>query len=729
MELDSRDSHDRGEAQTAPAPIRMIQTACAHDCGGKCPLLVEVRVGRAVRIGVPRDLYRRYPFSACHRGLSYLKRLYHPERLLRPLVRSGPRGAGEFRAAGWEEALSLVAGGLAAVKDRHGPAAILNLCRTGSLGALLHDTRRLGSRFLNLFGGCTEPRGSYSYSAAEQASLVTYGVSRTASDRSDLEHSRLIVLWGWNPLEILSGSTTKHYLKRARRRGVPIVCIDPRRNASAAFASRWIPIRPGTDVALASAVGHELIRHGWIDSDFIDRHTVGFEEYRDYVLGAEDGIPRDPDWAALVTGIPAAAIRELAREIGTIRPAAIVSGWGPQRGGQGEQFTRAVAVLTALTGNVGRRGGAAAGTNLGFGPSSDAGLPIPPNPCGSWVRTTAWADAVLRGEKGGYPSDLKAAFIVGGNPLNQQGDVRKAVQAFQSLDLVVVLEQFMTPTARYADVILPACTWMEREDILIPLGGNGNYVLRQGRAVEPLPGSLPDLEILSRLAGLLGFGADFNPYGSEPRCGEEAWLREIGGRLGLEGADYVDFRREGIRFFPEQPELAFEEQIAGRKPFPTPSGRIEIRSEKLARLDNPLVPAIPRYLPFPEGPEDPLRARYPLQLLSPHPRWRINSTLDNILKGDRRVWLNPADAAGRGIADGDAVRVHNHRGMVRTRARVTRDVVPGAVCLDAGAWFDLDDAAGEDSGGNPNLLTSDRGTPHFQSPTLQSALVEVEKAF
>ncbi|MFQ5711227.1 MAG: molybdopterin-dependent oxidoreductase [Candidatus Geothermarchaeales archaeon] len=711
----------------AERQVKVIPTGCAHDCGGKCLLYVRVRGGKIEGITAPTELpgtSRRIPQRACKRGLRYHKRVYHSDRLKQPMRRVGERGSGEFKAISWGEALDEVAGELLRVKEEYGNASILGLALSGTYTATLHNVRDLGKRFLNMFGGHTELMGSYSFEATKNASFYTYGTIKTDHSRDDLPNSKLIILWGWNPMELLFGSDTTWYLVEAKRRGARIVCVDPRYTASASMAHLWIPIRPGTDVAMMSAMAYVIISEGLHDKNFLDEYTVGFEKYREYILGVEDGLPKTPEWAEEITLVPAKTIADLAREYATRKPAALMPGAGPQRTSSGEQFSRAASVLATITGNVGISGGNPAGAN--WGPDIEGryrSLPVPENPIGVSIPIYLWSDAVLKGTKGGYPSDIKVAYSAAGNILNQHADINKSVRALKRLEFLVVHEHFMTPTARFADILLPVCTWMERNDILVPWAGHGNFLIFQNKVIEPLYETKTDLEVFTELANRLGFGGEFNPRT------EDEWLRYF--VENSEIPDYDEFRERGIHVFERsEPHVAFREQIRDKKPFPTPSGKIEIYSQRLADMGDTKIPSIPKYIESWEGPFDPLTDRFPLQLITPHKRDLINSTLYELSRVEeaekQSVWMNPRDAGARGVRDGDEVRVFNERGSTILPALVTKRVMPGVVVIYEGVWYTPDEE-GVDRAGSANVLTRDKPTPIARATTQHTSLVQVEK--
>ena len=718
---------------------KQVLTGCAHDCGGKCLLVAHVVDGRVTRITADQEAMRRYHIEPCVRGLVYEKRVHHPDRLTSPLIRTGPRGGTEFREASWDEALALVAERLAAIRDAHGPGGFLSMGRSGSFTACLHATRLVTQRFLSLAGGFMGTTGNYSNGAAGPASLYTYGTEETGNSRSDWLRSKLLLIWGWDPVVTVLGSNTGWALREAKRQGVPIIVVDPRRTATAASADRWIPIRPGSDVALLNALAYELVRNGWHDEAFLRQHTVGWEAYLAYLDGTEDGVQKTAEWQEPITGVPADTARWLAREYGTRRPAALMPGWAPQRSRQGEQFHRAAAALASFAGYVGVPGGGAAGINRGSGPSGKAQLPVPPNPFKPTIPIYRWVDCVLRGyettdgsarehpEQDAYPARPRAIYLVGGSPLGQHPDTRKTARALQALDFIVAHDQFMNPSARYADVVLPATTFLERNDILTPYDGVGSFYLFQQQAIAPVGQSRNDFDILAELADRLGFGEAY----TEGRD-EDGWLRWIA--AAAEIPDFEAFRERGLHFTtppgdnddPEgaEPHVAFEEQVKKGLPWATPAGKIELYSERLAQRNDPLVPPIPKYIDHVEGPTDATRARFPLQMISPKSKRRTNSTMDNVFGDEQVVTLNPTDAASRGLLAGQRVRVWNERGAVLVPLRVSDNLLAGVAELLSGAWVSWDQD-GVDVRGCANTLTSDEGTAWGQSSTQQTVLVEV----
>ncbi|MFC1856776.1 molybdopterin-dependent oxidoreductase [Thermodesulfobacteriota bacterium] len=736
-----------------PGDEKIVHTVCSSHCGGACPIQVHVKDGVISRI--EGDGGETPQFRACLRGRAYRQRVYSPDRLLHPLKRTGKRGEGNFTRISWDEALEIMAGEMRRIRDTYGPAAILFFCSGGDQHALHHH--QIINRLLCQFGGYTAPWGYISYEGATFSATATYGtVYGTAHTVDDYLNSKLIIMWGWNPTSTIHRTGTAWYLAQAKEKGIKIVSVDPRyTDSAAAFATRWIPIRPGTDTAMLAAMAYVMIEENLHDQRFIDTYTAGFEKYRDYIMGIEDGVAKTPEWAEAITGVPALETAQLAREYACTKPAAFVAGIAPGRTAYGEQYHRAASVLTAMTGNIGIHGGSPAdrcwngeswgGETLGISRRTRGSITSPPNPVEGqapprWntlsgrskgtrssvrVNVAMFADAILRGKSGGYSADYKFLWLANTNYLNQICNVKETERAFQQLDFLVVMEQFMTPTAKFADLILPVCTYLERNDF--GSGGATPFFGLVNKAIEPLGESKSHFDICTALAAKLGID-DFTDKS------EEEWLKSIVDGL----AEVMDFPYyEKLQKQPvhkvqlEAPIIAFQKEIEDPRnnPFPTPSGKIEIYSARVADMNHPKLPPIPKYIATWESRKDPLARKYPLQMISSHCRRRAHSQFDNIpwLKGlmPQAVTMSSVDAENRGVKTGDSVRVFNERGQMIITARVTERIMPGVVDIPQGAWY-APDANGIDQGGCANVLTRNTISPAGAFPS-NTALVQVEK--
>jgi DmsA/YnfE family anaerobic dimethyl sulfoxide reductase A subunit len=713
----------------------VVTSTCGHNCGGRCAVNAHVRDGRIVRISTdPRKWTPEVPpLHACVRGFGQLERVNHPDRLLHPLRRTGPRGSGQFERIGWDEALDEVAAQMLRVRDTYGPAAILDCSRTGSL-SMLHSGRLNVQRMLHMFGGCTELWSNLSAEAEVFAVKHTYGGEYKSAGRepTDYVNSRLIMMWGWAPGDGTFGTGTLQYLKLAKKHGTRIVCVDPRRTRSSwELADEHVFIRPSTDTAALIAMAFVIASEGLHDQAFLDRFVLGFDEatlppgapagssYRSYLFGLTDGVRKTPEWAAEITGVPAETIRRLAWALATEKPSALQCGYAPGRTYQGEQFHRAAYALAAMTGSVGAVGGNSGVSNGACGRSGIKSLPFGPNPVDARVASSLLADVLARGQSGGYPADIKLVYSAAGDLFNQCPNVNKTIAAAQKLEFMVVHEHFITPTARYADIVLPATMFWERNDMHTPWAGAGHYVIFMRQAILPVGECRNDLDIcadLSRRLGLRGYNDKT----------EEEWLRELSAGV---IDDFDTFRDRGLARLPAPEDAsAHTAQVRDGKPFATPTGKIEVYSTTLAANPDPYglgaISPIPTWVP------DDVDPRHPLRLLTPKSRARTHSIHGNqpvLARADRDdVWIHPADATARGIVDGQRVRVFNDRGATVLPARVTDRIAPGVVSIKEGAWFTADDS-GDDVRGCANVLTEDRASPAGAS-TYNSSFVEISSA-
>lgn len=754
-----------GLDQASAAGTRIVRAGCpSHNCGGRCLLTLHITDGVIVRIDTddrPSDSIQAPQLRACIRGRAYRGRQYHADRLLHPLRRTGPRGSGTFERVSWDEALDKVASELIRIRKTYGNAALLVPYGTGSYNQT--NGRQTALRLMNLFGGSLGQYNNYSWACMATATATVYGTTVTGNQRQDWINSKYILMWGWNPSEMRDGTNTEYFLRHARGKGARIVCIDPRMTLSAvALADEWIPIRPGTDAAMMSAMAHVMIAEGLYDAAFVKTHCVGFddsqmppeargaESYKDYVLGTRDKTPKTPAWAEGITGVPRATIARIAREYATTRPGVLYQGYGCQRRAYGEQVVRAGCVLAALTGNVGIPGGWASGLGL---QAPDGGplwnvFPAGPNPVKASIPTFLWTEAVARPDALGPAQGLRGAgrldtgvrliHAVASNALiNQHANINRTSRILgdeRLVEFLVVQDNFLTPTARFADIVLPACTQFETwgvED-----GWKyGDEVLLMPKLVDPPGEARSDYRICSEIARRLGI---FDTY-TEGRD-ERGWVEWSLDQLrkaryaGLPTLPAFEAGNAGVHAMPvTEPAVALTDfrQDPAKHPLDTPSGKIEIFSAALHALGKPEeVPPVPKYIQEWESPFGPEARKYPLQAVGHHSLARVHSTMAGVALLEeafpQRAFLNPIDAAARKIANGDDVLVFNDRGRMLIRCRVTRRIMPGVVAIPQGAWW-KPDAQGVDRGGSINVLTSERWTPLAFGNAQHTIMVEVRK--
>lgn len=762
-------------AQDPDGP-RQVWSACMVNCGSRCPVLLTVEDGQITRVDsdpTGGDDPELPQIRACVRGRAIRQRVHNPDRLKHPMRRVGPRGSGEFEQISWDEALDAVADALRATIDRYGNEAVYLNYGTGVLGATVACSWPPAAtgvaRLMNLLGGYLNHYSDYSTAQITTAYPFHYGEWVSGNSFDDLVNSQLVVLFGNNPHETrMSGGGELFVTTRAKQASqVRTIVIDPRQSETAVtLADEWVPIRPNTDAALVAGLAHVMITEDLHDQAFLDRYCVGFDEdhlpagaapgssYRSYVLGrGPDGTAKTPAWAAAVTGVPAGTITRLAREIASAEPCSINQGWGPQRHSNGENSARAVFTLAAMIGQIGVPGGGTGGREAAYSMAT-AAFPTLKNPVSTEVSVFNWTDAIVRHEEMTALSDgirgadrltapIRFIWQYAGNALvNQHADINRTGEILSEPDdlTIVVIDHQMTVSARYADILLPDASTAEQVD-LAQQGSAGalGYLVFADRAIEPMWECRPVYDILTGVAERMGVGDDF----TEGRTQEE-WVRAVLAEtreLTPGVPDYETFRKQGIykEMNPDGPVVPLAEFRADPEahPLSTPSGKIEIYSAALQEIadtwvlpDGDRITALPEYLASREGPEDPLRERYPLQLIGHHYKSRTHSTYGNVPwlqeAHPQEMWINPADAADRDVQNGDTVDVVNDRGRVRIVARVTPRIAPGVVSIPQGAWFAPDDD-GVDLGGSVNTLTSLHPSPLAKGNAQHTNLVEVTR--
>jgi len=670
----------------------VVRGACPHDCPDTCALLTTVENGKAVKVqGNPA--HAETDGVLCTKVSRYAERTYHPERLLQPLKRVGPKGSRQFAPVSWDEALDEIAKRLKTIAARD-PQAILPYSYAGTMG--LVQSESIAARFFHQLGASLLDR-TICASAGAEALTQTLG-NKVGMPVRMFAQSQLIVIWGSNSI----GSNLHFWriAQEAKRQGAKLVCIDPRKSETADKCHEHIAIRPGTDAALALALMHELIVKGWLDQDYIDRHTLGWEGLR------ERALQWSPERAAEVCGVPSAQILQLARDWGTTPAAAIRLNYGMQRVRGGGNAVRAVACLPALTGAWRHPGGGLLMSSSGHFPVRRAALQRPDLLGQRRPRTinmSTIGDDLLRPASPEFGPQIEALIVYNSNPVAVAPESGKVVQGFAREDLfTVVLEHFQTDTADHADFILPATTQLEHWDIHTSYGHTD--VLLNRPAIAPVGQARTNTDIFRALAQRMGFD---DPCFSE---GDESLCRSAIG----DADDFEQLLAHGFASLPV-PDAPF-----AQGGFPTPSGRCEFFSQRL--VDQGLD-GWPDHVPNYEVPQ--AGGRYPLAMISPPARNFLNSTFVNVqslrdIETEPVLEMHPQDAAERGIADGAVVCVFNDRGQYHCKARLNQRARSGVV-NGLGIWWRKLGL----NGTNVNELTSQHLTDLGRAPVFYDCLVQV----
>ncbi len=641
------------------------------------------------------------PEGVCLKGLSYIERVCHPDRLLHPLQRTS---GGSFERISWEAALDRISTELARARDTHGPRSVFFYEASGTKGLM----NRLALDFWRLFGGCTTTYGDLCWPAGLEATRLTLGDNKHNAPW-DLANARLIIFWGKNPAE--TNIHQMRFVEQAVDRGARVVVIDPRRTQSAEGAELLVQIRPGTDGALALGIANLLIERAAIDRTFIAAHVHGFAEFAEMVRSYP------PDRVAEITDVPQEVIERLAGMIGAVAPLTICAGYGMQRYTNSGQTMRALIALLALTGNFGKPGAGWVYANLQshiFDTVKDPLALYPPaddtDPIRVSVSTARLGPAMLEQQD----PPLKVAWVERGNPVTQNPRTGAVIEAFRALDFRVVVDQFLTDTAREADIVLPAKTMFEQTDVINAYWHP--YIQIKDKVLEP-PGEVrPESEIYRALAGLLGVAEsaidEFFPAPTDE--GVETWLET---RLAPFPELSLDRLREGPVLAPGTREVAWSDLV-----FATPSGKIELYSEEAGERWG--SDQLPVYLERKERPGRGEAADFPLQILTPNTKNRIHSQFGNLpsiraLDPKPLVQLSPPDAEARGIADGDRVRIFNERGSVEIEATIDHSLRPGCVVVHNGWWLS--------EGGGINRLSAAQETDMGHGAAFHDNAVEVER--
>jgi anaerobic selenocysteine-containing dehydrogenase len=676
---------------SASPPSRTVHAACPHDCPDTCAMRVTVSQGRVIRIQGDPD-HANTQGALCTKVSRYAERTYHDERVLVPLRRVGPKGAGQFAPVSWSDALADIAARLTSIAARDAQA-IVPYSYAGTMGQLQGEA--MAARFFNQLGASQLDR-TICATAGGEALAATYGIKAGMHTRFFAD-SKVIVIWGSNSI-----ASNLHFwmqAQEAKRRGAKLIAIDPRTSETAEKCHEHIALLPGTDGALALGVMHELQRNGWLDTDYIEQHVNGFDKLQ----------ARFAEWpaerAAAVCGVPVEQVRSLAHDLGTVQPAAIRLNYGMQRVRGGGNAVRLIALLPCITGAWRHRAGGLLLSSSGwFKRYMNPALQRPDLLAGRRPRTinmsTIGHDLLHAQPK------IEALVVYNSNPVAVAPQSQQVAQGFQREDLfTVVLEQFLTDTADHADYVLPATTQLEHLDVHTAYGHTD--ILFNEPAIAPLGQAKPNTQIFRELAAHMGF--------TQPcfQDDDETLARQAFDWDAL-GTRFEALRERGWASLPV-PEAPFE-----HGGFHTSDGKAQVEVCGWGVPD-----FLPNYESTESTPE--LARRYPLAMISPPARHFLNSSFVNVkslrsIEGEPVLEIHPDDATPRGIADGAMVRVFNDRGEHRCRAVVGTRARPGVV-NGLGIWwrkFGVD-------GKNVNELTHQHLTDIGRAPCFYDCLVQVEE--
>ena len=754
----------------------IIWTHCTVNCMSCCAWQCHVKDGEVVYIESDTTGDQEFgqpQMRACLRGRSARRWLQDDERLNYPMKRVGKRGEGKFERISWDEALDTIASELTRIRNAYGSEAVYIPQCSGVVGSISAFGSNPVTRLLNLTGGFLGKYGNYSSGLMMQGCKYTYGDTDCyGSNYWTLQHGELLVMFGNSPADTRMGGTgSANLLAYARqKKDVHVICIDPRMSDTAiADNTEWIPIRTGTDAALCSALAYEIISNGWADEEFLRTYCIGYDEqtlplsakgknasYKDYILGTGyDMVPKTPAWASAITEIPESRIKELARQMHEANPLFIQQGYGPQRHSNGEMTSRAIMVLPQLLGQIGKPGmndGRREG-KIGF---SMPTFPTGKNVVKTQIPTFLWTRAVDNPESmtstnagvtgsNALSVGIKFIFNYAGNCLtNQHSDINRTHDILSDeskCEFIVTSEVFMTDSAKYSDILLPDLTSQEQVSVIgQPYGDNVKAVIFGQPVYEPKFERRGIYEVCCDLAKRLGVYDEYSGGGKT----REDWNRDLYNQLrdknpqlptweeGVEMGVYKEGRVGEL--------VALKDFIADPEghPLKTPSGKIEIYSEQLAKLrdtweleEGDEILPIPAFSPGFQSYKD-LTNEYPLLIQGFHYKAHVHSTYANntIVQqaAHNVVWINPVDAEARGISTGDTVRVFNDRGALTIEARVTPRIIPGVVAMPQGAWHDADmEGDRVDRGGCINTITTQRPSPIAKGNPQHSNIGQVEK--
>ncbi|WOT04196.1 DMSO/selenate family reductase complex A subunit [Shewanella youngdeokensis] len=797
-------------------------SACLVNCGSNCPVKVFSRDGVITRVETDHDVEdgeNIYQVRACARGRSLRQRTYAVDRLKSPMKRVGERGEGKFVPITWEEAAETIGTKLSSVIAEHGNKAIFRSYGSGAYYGFASNA--CFNRLFNLNGGCLSYHGNYSWAQQQEAAAHTFGTSSTKGSATvTLANSDYFLGFAYNPSEMRQSGSGEGYdfLKALQKaNGLKVTMIDPRYTDSMlGKESTWLPIRPGTDAALAEAIAYQMISSGWVDAnslEFISKHTVGYdaasieaqkaifaassdekeleyaavmnsdENYRDYILGLgiyADAPKKTPEWAEKITGVPAAQIEQIALDLQSAKAPYIVAGAGVNRQANGEQTVRALYMLSVLTGKLGTLG-SSNGELPNMSRMYRGSIPTGTNPVKEKISFFTWSEAIHNGETMtarshgvqntdglDTPLGTNIKVIVSASDstlLNQHAEINNTAEILKDesgVELIVSCDCWMTPSAKFADIILPDTSWLESNDLVDDSYASGamSYLTAMKSAIEPMWDCKSMYEASAMIAKYMGSGEEAFTEGKT----EAEWLEELyqqtkasSTNVGVEPAfpeTYAEAQEIGLfRKHMDDNHVALSSFINDGEALATPSGKIEIYSAELAWRSanwdqensnlNPTgvkgdtITAIPQYTVTWDGYEDEeTSVDYPIQLAGYHTKGRTHSSYHNVpwLREavEDAVWVNPIDATKYGVASGDNVEMYNDRGSIAVKVRITPRVAPGVFALGQGAWFSPGTTVGStghiiDEGGAINSLTRYQPSPVAKGNPQHTIRVAIKK--
>ena len=670
-----------------------VRAACPHDCPDTCAMRVTVEDGRAIRVQGDPDHPPTHG-ALCTKVSRYTERTYHPERVLFPMKRSGPKGGGQFVRVSWQEALADIATRLSEIASRN-PEAIVPYSYAGTMGLLQGES--MDRRFFHKLGASLLDR-TICASAGGDALAATYG-GKVGMHLEHYAESKMIVIWGSN--SIASNLHFWTFAQKAKREGAKLICIDPRKTETADKCHQHIALLPGTDGALALGLMHELIANDWLDHDYIALHTEGWPKLR------ERALMWTPERTAEVCGITADEVRALARDYATTQPAAIRLNYGMQRVRGGGNAVRLIAILPCLIGAWRHRAGGLLLSASGWFPRDGRALQKPELMGSRRPRTinmSTIGNDLLSDTSAAFGPKIEALVVYNSNPVAVAPESPKVVKGFARDDLfTVVLEHFMTDTADLADYVLPATTQLEHLDVHTSYGHT--YALINEPAIAPLGESKSNTQIFRELAARMGFTEPcFSD--SDETMARAAFTQQV---------SFDALREHGWVKLP-LPDAPF-----AHGGFPTPNGKCMIDAPGLGVPDH-----VPNYESVQSSPE--LARRYPLAMISPPARNFLNSSFVNVkslrdIEGEPLLEMHASDAAARGLQGGELVRVFNQRGEYRCKLAVSARARPGVV-NGLGVWWRKLGVAGT----NVNEVTHQQLTDLGRAPSFYDCLVDVQAA-